>query len=442
LSPSVLSDMFKGEQMLDVLNHMELDAASLGNHEFDFGVDVLKQRLSESRFPWLNVNILDEKGDLLPLTTRYLIRDVPWAPRWTPDVQKTLRVCFFGVAYDVRITMFQDIEKIGFIDAINASKQAVHHLKTEEKCDVVVPLTHQFSREDCDLSKELGEDIAVILGGHDHATEFTSVCGHAPFAKAASNLKTQWIITLWVNDDGKVADVDGNMVSLSDADPFDEELHDKVVDWEEKAEKELLKVVGCLKDDLHGVSHDVRTQETTFGNFAADAIRHFHRTDVALVNGGTLRGDKTYHKGDVQKKTVIEFHPFGNCVAKVHTTGKELKDYINTNLNCVEDSCGDLVVVSGLKYDFDSRKPKGERLLKLMLPDGTEVSDDAKFTVSITDYMLNNSPLKNNKLYKMTTLNDAVPMVQAFESEIVNAGKECKHVVLDGRITNVADGKH
>ena len=66
LSPSVLSDLFEGAQMVDILNYLNLTAASLGNHEFDFGVDTLKKRIHESEFPWLNTNLLDEKGELFP----------------------------------------------------------------------------------------------------------------------------------------------------------------------------------------------------------------------------------------------------------------------------------------------------------------------------------------------------------------------------------------
>eukprot|EP00959_Pyramimonas_sp_CCMP1952_P073426 1534619-Pyramimonas_sp.AAC.1 len=62
--------------------------------------------------------------------------------------------------------------------------------------------------------------------------------------------------------------------------------------WEEKAEKELAKLVGCLGADLDAVAFNVRRGETTMGNFGADAVRAMHKTDVALINGGTLRGNK------------------------------------------------------------------------------------------------------------------------------------------------------
>ncbi|CAE7221417.1 5NUC [Symbiodinium sp. CCMP2592] len=111
LSPSVLSDLFEGEQMVDILNFLNLTAASLGNHEFDFGVETLRKRIQESRFVWLNTNLLDEAG-----TQHHKIMDIPFSPRWSEggDV-KTTRVCLFGVAYDVRETMFKDRHRVNYV---------------------------------------------------------------------------------------------------------------------------------------------------------------------------------------------------------------------------------------------------------------------------------------------------------------------------------------
>merc|ERR1719264_1824920 len=155
---------------------------------------------------------------------------------------------------------------------MEAAKKETRHLKNTEKCDVVIPLTHQFSKEDCAMSKALGDSLDLILGGHDHSTEMTTVCGHAPYVKAASDLKTQWIMTLWLDDDGKVESVDGRLLSLTDADPFDEEIHAKVVEWEEKGEAEMGKNCGCFKVDIDAIDAHSRQKLTTGGVFATDAV--------------------------------------------------------------------------------------------------------------------------------------------------------------------------
>src|SRR5689334_12190493 len=74
LSPSVASSVFKGEQMVAALNAAGLDIATFGNHEFDFGLDVLRLRIKESRWTWLASNVTDRAGRPLAGTVPYLVR--------------------------------------------------------------------------------------------------------------------------------------------------------------------------------------------------------------------------------------------------------------------------------------------------------------------------------------------------------------------------------
>jgi 2',3'-cyclic-nucleotide 2'-phosphodiesterase (5'-nucleotidase family) len=64
-SPSLLAGFDKGAHMVDLLNQLPLDVFVMGNHEFDFGPDVARQRLAEARFPVVNSNITDRDGRLL-----------------------------------------------------------------------------------------------------------------------------------------------------------------------------------------------------------------------------------------------------------------------------------------------------------------------------------------------------------------------------------------
>src|SRR5712692_5177696 len=61
ISPSVESNTYQGRQMIDAWNTSGLDYATFGNHEFDFGPDVLRARMRESKFKWLAANVVDKK---------------------------------------------------------------------------------------------------------------------------------------------------------------------------------------------------------------------------------------------------------------------------------------------------------------------------------------------------------------------------------------------
>jgi len=438
LSPSVLSDLFEGEQMVDILNYLNLTAASLGNHEFDFGVDTLAKRVKQSKFPWLNINLMDENGKLLPGTTERLILDVPFAERWSDGKQqKSTRVCLFGSAYDVRETMFKDKKRISYKSAAEAGAKEAKSLREDHDCKIVLALTHQFSIEDCKFSAAVGEDVDLILGGHDHSTELKTVCGHAPYVKADSDLKTSWVMTLMLTDEGKVESVEGKLFALTDADPFSPGLHDKVVEWEMKGKKEMGKKMGCTNVSLDSVAAHVRQHEVNAADFFTDAVKAMHKTDIVLINGGTIRGNKEFPVGDLTKQTLTELHPFGNAVAKIYATGAEVKKYIDDMLACYNQICGNFVQVSGMRYSYDPAAPAGERVKTFTFSNGTAIEDDQTLTVAITDYMLANSDLKNNKLYNMVTMNDAVPLVQALFPAVQKAGADCIAPKIDGRIKQV-----
>ena len=75
LSSSVESTVFKGEQMIATLNAAGLDVATLGNHEFDFGVEVLLKRMSEAKFDWVISNVIDRQtGKPVGGAAPYLVR--------------------------------------------------------------------------------------------------------------------------------------------------------------------------------------------------------------------------------------------------------------------------------------------------------------------------------------------------------------------------------
>src|SRR5574342_646835 len=64
LSPSPMSSMFQGGQMVAALNAIGLDLATFGNHEFDFSADVTQERIQESRFTWVSSNVLEPETGL------------------------------------------------------------------------------------------------------------------------------------------------------------------------------------------------------------------------------------------------------------------------------------------------------------------------------------------------------------------------------------------
>src|SRR5437867_9531461 len=76
ISPSIESNTYKGKQMIEAWNASGLDYATFGNHEFDFGPDVLRERMRESGFKWLAANVIDKMtGKLFAGTPEFVVRE-------------------------------------------------------------------------------------------------------------------------------------------------------------------------------------------------------------------------------------------------------------------------------------------------------------------------------------------------------------------------------
>src|ERR1700687_1317604 len=76
ISPSVESNTYQGRQMIDAWNASGLDYATFGNHEFDFGPDVLRERMGESHFKWLAANVIDKRtGKTFADTPEFVVRE-------------------------------------------------------------------------------------------------------------------------------------------------------------------------------------------------------------------------------------------------------------------------------------------------------------------------------------------------------------------------------
>src|SRR5437016_5406036 len=137
LSPSVASSVFKGEQMVATLNAAGLDYATFGNHEFDFGIDVLKQRMSESKFTWIISNVLDAK------TGKAIGRSVPYVVRTVG----ALKIGFIGLCLTTSQVAPAWRDEFRFVDPETAAAQYLPALKNAG-ANVIVAITHLTFAED------------------------------------------------------------------------------------------------------------------------------------------------------------------------------------------------------------------------------------------------------------------------------------------------------
>ncbi len=154
--------LFKGDVEVALMNEMGYDAATLGNHEFDFGMENLAHILRAAQFPFVCCNVDFTDTPCEGLVKPYVVVE-----------RSGMRVGVFGVTHSFEGLVAKSYYgNAVWLDPIEAAQKTVDALRAEEHCDVVVCLSHLGCHE------ENGSDVAlirgtrgidVVLGGHSHA---------------------------------------------------------------------------------------------------------------------------------------------------------------------------------------------------------------------------------------------------------------------------------
>lgn len=376
ISPSVASTVFKGAQTVATWNAVGLDYAALGNHEFDFGNDILIERMKESKFVWLGANVIDRNtGKSFNGMPSFVIRKFDG-----------VKIGIFGLLTTDTKTSSSPGDNVRFVDPILTARRVVAQMRAAG-ATVIIALTHLTMSEDKKLAATGLVD--VILGGHEHEL-LQSMAGHAPIFKWGSDARTLGRIDLNIRAaTRKIESMDWAGIPVNDATPDDPAVAAVVAEYEAKLSAELDKPLGTTAVELDSLNRHVRTHETNLGNLIADACREWAKADVAIFNGGSIRANTTFAVGPLTKRDVISILPFQNLVVKIEVTGAQIKAALENGVSQIveESESGRFPQVSGLHFEFDGRKPAGSRVVKMTI-NGQPVDEKKLYTLASNTYLI------------------------------------------------------
>lgn len=377
ISPSVASTIFKGEQMVAAWNALGLDFAALGNHEFDFGPEVLIQRMKESKFTWLAANVIDRRtGKPFNGMPPFVIRKVGG-----------VKVGVFGLLTTDTATSSKPGAELRFVDPLLAARSVVRRMRARG-AKIIVAVTHLTMSKDKELAATGLAD--VIIGGHEHEL-LASLAGRTPIFKWGQDARLLGRIDLNVNTrTGKLISMDWAGVPVTDATPDDPAAAAVIAEYETKVSAALDKPVGRTAVELDATTLANRTQETNLGNFIADAFRQATGAEVGLLNGGSVRVNKVFAPGELSKRDTLAILPFENPVVKIEITGAILRAALENGVSQVveESESGRFPQVSGIQFEFDGRKPVGSRVVKVLV-NGQSLEEKKRYTLAVTTYLAN-----------------------------------------------------
>jgi 2',3'-cyclic-nucleotide 2'-phosphodiesterase (5'-nucleotidase family) len=422
ISPSLESSIFKGAQMIEGLNMLGIDAATLGNHEFDYGPDVLQQRLAESKFPWVVTNLYRTDFSRVPRTHFTVTKRV-----------RGVDVGYFGLLTYETYAASRPGPDIRITDEMGTARAVVPVLQ-RGGARVIVGLTHLDMATDQRILREV-QGIHLLVGGHDHDPMRAAV-GQAVIAKAGSDTRFLGVVRIQVTEDGRASILKDELIRITDQTPSDPIVGELVKRYADQLSKELDVVIGRTTAPLDARNVAVRAVESALGNYIADVMRRAVDADIAITNGGGIRTNALFPAGEVKRRDVLAWLPFGNIIVKLRMSGAAIQAALENGVSQVEGLNGRFPQVSGLAYTFSRGRPAGSRITSVTVG-GRPLDPSALYTVATNDFMRAGGDGYATMRSAEVLINEAGGPVMA--TAVVNAIQQAGTIAprVEGRITIV-----
>ena len=359
ISPSLLSSFDRGAHMIDLLNRVGFDAMVLGNHEFDFSPAVTVERIAEAAFPVLSSNALMPDGTLIEgVAGRLLLEAGPY------------RIGVFGLT-TASTAIQSSPAPVTFRPVVEVAAEQAQMLR-EAGADLVIALAHTDRSEDAALMRQGAVDL--LLSGDDHDMKI-EVGRKTTFVESGAQAEFVSVVEIAMD---RVEGRDGprfvwepsfRVVNTARVAP-DPEIQAGVDEYLARLSQELDVEIGTTAVALDSRRGTLRNGEAAIANLITDAMRAATGADLALYNGGGIRGGTVYPAGSVLTRRDVRTElPFGNRTVVLEVSGAVLLEALEHGVGGVGEGAGRFPHVSGLAYRFDASKPAGHRIAGVTVGD-------------------------------------------------------------------------
>jgi 5'-nucleotidase / UDP-sugar diphosphatase len=422
LSPSMLSSLDKGAHIVDLLNRMTLDVFTPGNHEFDFGEEVFRTRMAELKATRLAANLRDRDGKTLPGFADTRIFDIDG-----------VKIGFFGLTEEDSAKR-SNTGTLRVSPALDAARAQIGRLR-DAGADLIVAVTHSDWKDDMRLAKT-GE-IDVILSGHDHNL-IVFHDGHTAIAETEAD-GAQVIavdLAITVSDDAPrkvVWSPKFRIIDTADVTP-DPSVAARVAEIRASMDKSLDESIGVTQTELDLRKASLRGRETAVGDFVADVMRARAGADVAILNGGAVRGDRIVPAGaTLSRNTALAMLPFANRLVTLDISGADLRAALESAFSKLNSDAGRFAQLSGARVVVRRDAVPGARLASIDIG-GKPLDDSRRYKLATNDYLAAGKD-GYDALLRATPLvaGDAAPLLSAVLVEAIQKAGSIAPL-LDGRI--------
>ncbi|MEI8650964.1 5'-nucleotidase C-terminal domain-containing protein [Paraglaciecola sp. Hal342] len=298
LAPSPLASLDRGTHIIDILNSLEPDAMSVTKREFSYYEDELSLRAYEAAFPIVASNVFDKRSqaNVDGLLDNVIVE------------QRGVKIGIISILDESAISDYL-LKQVVILDPQKVISDSAYELREQGAELVVLMYSYNFPFIDQLLSKDT-VDITITT-----SPEFTNLPNEImpkhPNAVVLSKLNYLAELKLTLDkESGDISNLTWQEKELSGF-PSDPILAGQVKGYTSRLNRLLNQPIATVIRDFQTLRTSVRTQENAFANLVADTVRKFANADMALINGGIIRGNQSYVEGQrLTRRDIAQELPF------------------------------------------------------------------------------------------------------------------------------------
>ena len=372
-----ISNENKGQAITKIMSLLRYDAQAVGNHDFDWGTDNLRQRTTEATFPFLCANCADAAGAVPPYLKAYIVKDLG-----------LVKVAVIGLILPdaASIIKASSVAGIHFRDAAKVVRSYLPEMR--QQADLVVALTHIGLDNDRKLASAVPE-IDVIVGGHSHTALRAAVTvGKTVIVQTGAYTANLGDLELVIDPVTKAVTAvptrSNELIAVASTAAAPTEVGKQIAaivdDRRAVGKKYTERIVGRIAARL-----DNPRAECGLGNLITDALLDYGRqqgwkSEVAFYNMAGVRA--SLPAGEITYGQLYQVLPFTNVVVSVDLTGAQLRAVFEA----ASGSAGRLHV-AGATYSYKFANPAGQRLVSAVVG-GAPIDPARMYHVVTIDYLL------------------------------------------------------
>ena len=411
------SEMFfkdKIHPMMLAMNEIGYDIWAIGNHEFNYGVENLKNIMKQSTSKVLIGNLYNPDG-------------TSFADSYTIIEKDGVKIGVIGMCTP-NITKWDSVNLKDYIvtDPVEETKKIVKDLR--DKVDILIATVHMGEENEYDVPNSGANDLAnacpeldLIIAAHEHKLVEETYVNNVLIVENKSSGATMSKVNIVVEKDKsgcKIVDRKAESIKISEYES-DKELSKKLAPYNERAKKEANIIIGELVGGNLVPENEIveipqaQIEPTSLIDLINEVQMYY--TDAQVSSAALFNIDANLEPGKIKKSDTSLIYKYGNTLYKVQMTGKQLKKYIEWSANYYNTyNPKDLTIsfnenvrgfnydmFSGVDYQIDISEKPGNRIKNLKwTKTGKEVKDDEVFVIAVNNYRVNTHLLSYGEIYE------------------------------------------